>query len=245
MDSYSEELESVEWRQKRLEIIKRDGYECSFCGQKVRKGHPLQVHHLYYVLTNKAWEYPNDALITLCEDCHHDLHAEESVPVYTDNSLKKRMEYTPCKRCDGKGFLKEYLHVQNGICFRCKGMRYEELIEWDKRDELENTSDCTDIECEEPLYDLNSLSFEEYCDKYNLDFKKAYIVYNPHVLVLPIKASKSRKILRFDPTLLYIGIVCETKESALNLDVIEYDDDYDDEFDGELTDIYAVNAYFF
>lgn len=30
----------------------------------------LNVHHKYYIKGHKAWEYDNDALITLCTECH-------------------------------------------------------------------------------------------------------------------------------------------------------------------------------
>ena len=29
-----------------------------------------------------------------------------------------------CDRCDGKGRLPENKHVENGICFKCRGKRY-------------------------------------------------------------------------------------------------------------------------
>lgn len=249
MDSYSEELESKEWRQKRLKILKRDGFKCSFCGQGVRKGHPLQVHHTYYIFTNKAWQYPDDALITLCENCHDAIHTEETITVYTDSTMKKEMKFTPCKRCDGKGFLKEYLHVRNGICFRCKGMRYEELIDWDEKEDYSIQTEDSDSE-----YDMaeaflgkykNPMSFEEYVAKYNLDFEHAYVEDFRNVLVIPVKGSKSSKLLELNATLaIYMGYVLEDKEDALGLDIVEYDEDDESEFDGVLTDIYKVASFY-
>lgn len=97
--------------------------------------HPLElhVHHKYYVLGRKPWEYPDEALITLCSDCHEKLHKSGivDIPVYAidSNGRKIKMEYTPCIRCDGQGYLKEYLYYQGGICFRCNGAKYEELIQ--------------------------------------------------------------------------------------------------------------------
>jgi hypothetical protein len=35
---------------------------------------------------------------------------------------------TPCARCHGAGGFPEYRHVQNGVCFRCHGSRYDEFI---------------------------------------------------------------------------------------------------------------------
>jgi len=36
----------------------------------------LHVHHLYYVKGRDPWEYPDFALVPLCDDCHafqHDM----------------------------------------------------------------------------------------------------------------------------------------------------------------------------
>ena len=104
----------------------------------------LHVHHKYYVIGNKPWEYPNDCLITLCSDCHEKLHHDGivEIPVYAidSNGRKIKMEYTPCNRCNGLGYIKEYLYYKGGICFRCNGVKYEELIESTKNRERFNRS---------------------------------------------------------------------------------------------------------
>ena len=86
----------------------------------------LEVHHKYYVAGKYAWQYPDNALITLCSGCHQEVHNTEHIPYY--NSIGKALGYTPCGRCNGRGWLAEYKHVQGGKCFGCKGARYEELI---------------------------------------------------------------------------------------------------------------------
>lgn len=95
----------------------------------------LHVHHKYYIIGRKPWEYPNDALITLCSDCHEKLHKLKiaDIPVYSiDNQGRNiKMEYTPCQKCNGLGYLKEYMYYHGGICFRCNGAKYEELIQHD------------------------------------------------------------------------------------------------------------------
>lgn len=84
----------------------------------------LHVHHRYYQIDKLAWEYPDEALITLCWNCHELLHRETKIEIrdlqgnYFD--VKK-----PCQRCFGAGKFPEYSHVQNGICFRCDGNRFE------------------------------------------------------------------------------------------------------------------------
>lgn len=96
--------------------------------------HPLElhVHHKYYIVGRKPWDYSNEVLVTLCSDCHKKIHKLKitEVPFYnlTPNGLKIKLEYTPCQRCDGMGYLEEYRYYRNGICFRCNGAKFEELI---------------------------------------------------------------------------------------------------------------------
>lgn len=93
-----------------------------------KKPYHLHVHHNYYVLSNLPWEYPDQALITLCNWCHWDFHERNGVPVYESAEKLNNLNYTACNRCNGAGHFPEYDHVQNGICFRCNGLKYEELI---------------------------------------------------------------------------------------------------------------------
>lgn len=90
----------------------------------------LQVHHKHYMMDKKAWEYDDKDLVTLCQNCHSKLHQLIPVKAYTIvNEKMIVMNYTPCQRCNGAGYLPEYNYVENGICFRCRGARFEELIE--------------------------------------------------------------------------------------------------------------------
>jgi hypothetical protein len=89
----------------------------------------LNVHHKYYEAGKNAWEYADNALITLCDECHHKIHKCSDVKVYAKVDGKYiTMNYTPCTRCHGMGYFPEYKKIQGGICFRCRGLRYEELI---------------------------------------------------------------------------------------------------------------------
>lgn len=40
-----------------------------------------------------------------------------------------------CKRCNGKGYLKTYVHVEGGRCYRCNGTGKEESYLKRKEDE--------------------------------------------------------------------------------------------------------------
>lgn len=81
----------------------------------------LNVHHKYYVKGKSPWEYSDEALITLCEDCHKKAH-QSAVPIFyraMDSSLYKNTVI--CNRCSGSGYIPKYSHVEHGICFDCWG----------------------------------------------------------------------------------------------------------------------------
>lgn len=82
-DSYREDLNDGRWKEKREKILKRDGYRCRWCGCV----DGLQVHHKYYNKYPdggrvKAWDYPDDALMVLCGDCHKEYHSKHKVKSY-------------------------------------------------------------------------------------------------------------------------------------------------------------------
>lgn len=87
----------------------------------------LHVHHTYYQYGNEPWEYPSKALITLCWNCHESLHKDTTTPILNSDGIEVD-RLNVCKRCSGAGWFPQYRHVQNGICFRCDGAKYEELI---------------------------------------------------------------------------------------------------------------------
>lgn len=87
----------------------------------------LHIHHKYYQKGKLPWEYPDEALVTLCWSCHESLHSKETVSYY-DESMNLISSLTPCDRCFGAGEFPEYHHVQNGICFKCGGAKYMEFI---------------------------------------------------------------------------------------------------------------------
>ena len=123
--SYKELLSRDEWRTFRKKILKRDNFQCTKCGSRDF----LHVHHLYYIDKHLPWEYNHVALVTLCADCHKAVHAEAIVPIYDcDPEIGKPVslvKYETCHRCDGKGFIPKYSHVEDGICFNCWGSGYK------------------------------------------------------------------------------------------------------------------------
>jgi len=63
--NYSDQLKSEQWQVKRGMITTRDNATCRLCGLPGN-----QVHHKYYIKGRMAWEYGDDAYITLCASCH-------------------------------------------------------------------------------------------------------------------------------------------------------------------------------
>ena len=68
--AYTDDLKDGRWQKKRLEIFERDRFECLKCHEP----NQISVHHLYYEKGFKPWNYDNEALVTLCDKCHKDLH---------------------------------------------------------------------------------------------------------------------------------------------------------------------------
>ena len=95
---------------------------------KAEKAIILHVHHTYYIKDKLPWDYPNESLKTLCQNCHQDLHNKTEIPVYFDEKMEEKIELTKCKRCNGSGFLSQYDYYLNGICLRCNGNQFDELI---------------------------------------------------------------------------------------------------------------------
>jgi len=82
---YSKQLETEKWQVKRRKILQRDKFKCVECGYE----NNLHVHHLYYVYDKMAWQYPNNALVTLCSKCHKKWHEENDLEFKTEICKKK------------------------------------------------------------------------------------------------------------------------------------------------------------
>lgn len=65
--SYWELLKHPKWQEKRLRIMERAKFACEECFNKETT---LNVHHSYYEKGRAPWEYPDEHLHCLCEDCH-------------------------------------------------------------------------------------------------------------------------------------------------------------------------------
>lgn len=67
MPTYSELLRLPAWQKKRYATLESRGWKCQGCGAKEKA---LQVHHLNYIDGHKPWDYPDDWLEVLCDECH-------------------------------------------------------------------------------------------------------------------------------------------------------------------------------
>ena len=67
MANYSKKLQHPKWQKKRLRILERDCWTCQICKDT---DSPLHVHHRWYEKNREPWDYPDEALTTLCEKCH-------------------------------------------------------------------------------------------------------------------------------------------------------------------------------
>jgi len=116
-------LNTQEWQEKRCQIFQQKGNCCHSCGIPYH----LQLHHDYYIQGWLPWDYPDDALIPLCRSCHQTFHENYQVVVYEEinGELVSKEKLQKCLRCHGAGYIPQYRHVENGICFRCWGNRYE------------------------------------------------------------------------------------------------------------------------
>jgi len=65
--TYAEKLRSPMWQRRRLEVMARDGFKCTECGDGRRT---LNVHHRWYERGVDPWSHGDECLTTLCEHCH-------------------------------------------------------------------------------------------------------------------------------------------------------------------------------
>ena len=71
---YWQKLQDPRWQRKRLEILNRAEFCCEGCGDSQSQ---LQVHHGYYEKGKEPWEYEDDTLWCLCDECHEKAHVAQ------------------------------------------------------------------------------------------------------------------------------------------------------------------------
>jgi len=66
-EAYLKKFKDPRWQKMRLDVMNRDEFACQLCFDSKST---LNVHHRYYDFGKDPWEYPLEALVTLCESCH-------------------------------------------------------------------------------------------------------------------------------------------------------------------------------
>ncbi len=87
MANYYELLKHPLWQKKRLLVLERESFCCEQCGSSEKT---LHVHHTYYESKLKPWEYPDESLHALCEECHSEVQDRKAL---FDRQLG-RIDYT-------------------------------------------------------------------------------------------------------------------------------------------------------
>lgn len=87
---YKELLKHPYWQRKRLQIFDREKDTCQKCFDTLSN---LQVHHLYYIPNALPWEYPDDALMLVCERCHLKLEFYKWIELVGVKQLKPMFIY--------------------------------------------------------------------------------------------------------------------------------------------------------
>lgn len=119
--TYGQLLQCHQWRFKRLQVLIRDNYQCQHCNEASESNH---VHHTMYILDELPWEIEDHKLQTLCLECHKEVHRNESIPVVEiENGIERitNRENPQCYKCGGIGYIHEFKHRDDGICYACMG----------------------------------------------------------------------------------------------------------------------------
>lgn len=120
MQDYKSKLKNPLWQKKRLEIMQRDGFKCVICNNHNSE---LHVHHSFYDRNiDNPWEYPDETMITICDNCHNDCHnskiGEHSIYLLT----------IICKLIDKPHSFVEYLKTEINYKIEMLNMTEKEAI---------------------------------------------------------------------------------------------------------------------
>ena len=66
---YQRLLRNPLWQKRRLDVLNAANWRCQDAGCSNSEV-PLEIHHCYYLYGKKPWDYPSDAFLALCEQCH-------------------------------------------------------------------------------------------------------------------------------------------------------------------------------
>jgi hypothetical protein len=134
-----DEYQSDEWKKRADEIRALDHHQCAMCGAKRVM---LHVHHLSYPPPPfHIWDAYDNELITLCKECHAQVHQSTKRP--TLDAERKLHIFDSCH------------HTKYEKCHRCK--YYNQL------DMLSNTEEqCFELNGRCKEFDGEGCCFQEY-----------------------------------------------------------------------------------
>lgn len=106
MNEFQRSYGTIEWRVKAERIFQRDNYTCKICGKQYGQGKwvRLVAHHITYENCHGvAYGCPDKDLITVCHDCHKNIHKktqkEEGVKMSVDLAIAN---YLALLKADGE-----------------------------------------------------------------------------------------------------------------------------------------------
>lgn len=93
---------SYTWQKSRGATLERDDYLCQVC---IEDGEPIPadtVHHIVHLRDDPSKALDDDNLISVCRDCHSDLHSETSRQNNETKKLSKRINVFEVKKNPNK-----------------------------------------------------------------------------------------------------------------------------------------------
>jgi 5-methylcytosine-specific restriction endonuclease McrA len=123
--SFFAKYKDPRWQRKRLEVMEASDFKCENCGANNKT---LNVHHKSYKKNHAPWDYENEELECLCEDCHsykHDiknrlaaaLHEFKTKPNYSESPEEELLGFLEGKLADGPfGVIPTSAEYLRGYC---------------------------------------------------------------------------------------------------------------------------------
>ena len=96
--------ENIRWRKA---VYERDDYTCHHCGDR---GSRLNAHHIVPYCKKKELRLDEGNGVTLCTDCHKDVHKGLSLKIMDSDSFKQYSEYN-----FPEGAEKEKIPISEGL----------------------------------------------------------------------------------------------------------------------------------
>lgn len=69
---------SIRWKKKRKQILRRDGYVCQGCKRFGKQTEAVTVHHIKHADEYPELAFEDDNLVSLCNACHNKQHPEKA-----------------------------------------------------------------------------------------------------------------------------------------------------------------------